>query len=171
MDHTTPMDERIFKVYDYAVFEGAQGLMLDQNNREYFPHLTPSNTGVQNVLDYLDGQMDIEFCYVTRPYLTRHGAGKLPNECPREQTGAKPDLTNHKNEWQGDLRYGKLNIKDLMDRCEKDAEQAYPLRPKLSYAVTQMDEALKSDLIPYSESLYFSYGPTRKNVKEVWSET
>lgn len=173
MDHTAILDERVFRHYDYVVFEGAQGLMLDQNNKDYWPHLTPSNTGVQNIVQYLDGQMDIEVCYVTRPYLTRHGAGKLPNECPREMTGAKIDLTNHENQWQGELRYGKLNVTELMERCAEDFVKLDPTGnkcAKLSYAVTHMDEALKSDLIPYAGTIYMSYGPKRTDVKKVWGE-
>ena len=169
MDHTIIHDERIFKHFNHLVFEGAQGLMLDQNNKEYFPHLTPSNTGIQNILQYLDGEIAAEICYVTRPYLTRHGAGKLPNECPREMTGAKVDLTNHENEWQGEFRYGKLNVKELQDRCEKDFAPLSGLA-KMSYAVTHMDEALKSDLMPYSDDLYLSYGPTRDNVKKLFGD-
>lgn len=34
--------------YDTIVFENGQGLLLDQNNTEYYPHLTPSNTGIKN---------------------------------------------------------------------------------------------------------------------------
>jgi adenylosuccinate synthase len=168
MDHTVICDERIFKHYDYAVFEGAQGLLLDQNNKEYWPHLTPSNTGLKNVRQYLDGRMDIEVCYVTRPYLTRHGAGKLPNECTREEVGAKIDLTNTENEWQGKLRYGKLNISELMDRCTADYIVSGE-NCKMSYAVTHMDEATKHNLLPFSEDLYLSYGPTRKDVGK-WYE-
>jgi adenylosuccinate synthase len=169
MDHVSFVDEKIFRHFNHVVFEGAQGLLLDQNNSAYFPHLTPSNTGIQNVVPYLDRSMDVEVCYVTRPYLTRHGAGKLPNECPREMTGAKPDLTNHINEWQGELRYGKLNVADLMKRCEDDIEPIYYFS-KISYAVTHMDEALKSDLMPYSDDLYLSYGPCRTNVKKLFGE-
>lgn len=172
MDHVTITDERIFKRFDYVVFEGAQGLMLDQNNKEYFPYLTPSNTGVQNVKPYLTDSMDVEVIYVTRPYLTRHGAGLLPNECSMEMTGAKPDLTNHVNEWQGEFRYGKLNITDLMARCENDIKYLNtplaPVNAKLSYAVTHMDEALTTDLMPYAEDLYLSYGPCRTNVRKLF---
>ena len=35
--------------YDVIVFENAQGLMLDRENVEYYPHLTPSYTGLHNV--------------------------------------------------------------------------------------------------------------------------
>lgn len=174
MDHTVIVDERIFKQFNYVVFEGAQGLMLDQNNKDYFPHLTPSNTGVQNICKHLSTDMNVEVCYVTRPYLTRHGAGKLPNECPREMTGAKQDLTNHVNEWQGEFRYGKLDLYPMMERCQNDICQCNtpmrPINPKMSYAVTHMDEALKSDLLPLSDNLYLSYGPKRTDVKKLFEE-
>lgn len=172
MDHVTISDERIFKSFNYVIFEGAQGLMLDQNNKEYFPHLTPSNTGINNVVPYLEPYMDIEVCYVTRPYLTRHGAGKLPNECAREEVNAKPDMTNHENKWQGELRYGRLNVSDLIERCENDASKLNNptkiFNPKISYAVTHMDEATSSELFPYSSDLYLSYGPCRNNVKKLF---
>ena len=43
-------DDSIFSRFGDVVFEGAQGLLLDQNNQEFFPHVTTSNTGIQNVL-------------------------------------------------------------------------------------------------------------------------
>ena len=56
------------------IFEGAQGLLLDQNYG-FFPHVTRSNTGTKNVRalgHYLD-----EVYYVTRAYQTRHGNGPM----------------------------------------------------------------------------------------------
>lgn len=120
LGHVNITDERIFCNFDNVVFEGAQGLMLDQNNMDYFPHLTPSNTGVQNVIPWITDDMDVEVCYISRPYLTRHGAGPLPEECSREMLGARIDLTNHDNEWQGSLRYGKLDLKEMILRCVDD---------------------------------------------------
>jgi adenylosuccinate synthase len=65
------------------LFEGAQGLLLDQD-RGFFPHVTRSNTGLRNVLTLADewGLERLEVTYVTRAYLTRHGAGPLPHELP-----------------------------------------------------------------------------------------
>ena len=58
-----------------VVFEGAQGLALDQD-RGAFPFVTRSNTGLKNVLAVAAdvGISNIEATYATRPYLTRHGA-------------------------------------------------------------------------------------------------
>jgi adenylosuccinate synthase len=100
------------------VFEGAQGLLLDQNNKEYFPHLTRSNTGMQNVraLCKQAGIDDIETYYVSRTYLTRHGAGPLPGE---DASLRYDDDTNLEHPWQGTLRFAPLDA-GLVARCRKD---------------------------------------------------
>ena len=40
------------KKYNTLIFEGAQGLMLDENYK-YFPHVTHSKTGIENVMKFL----------------------------------------------------------------------------------------------------------------------
>jgi adenylosuccinate synthase len=102
------------------VFEGAQGLLLDQNNKEYFPHLTHSNTGMKNV-EVLCSQAGIvkkEIYYVSRTYLTRHGAGPLPGE---DESMSFADETNHPTQFQGQLRFASLNASALLKRCKQDA--------------------------------------------------
>ena len=67
--------------YDYLtqksklIFEGAQGLLLDQNHKN-FPHVTRSNTGVQNVAEIakISNIHHLDIHYISRCYLTRHGA-------------------------------------------------------------------------------------------------
>lgn len=106
------------------VFEGAQGLCLDQDSPD-FPHVTYSNTGLDNVLALLDpSEHELEVHYITRPYLTRHGAGYLPNEYDEQLNIA--DDTNKPNEYQGSLRFAPLNfcrmrqdIKNDLDKAEK----------------------------------------------------
>lgn len=166
MNHTILVDDGYIKDHFHnAVFEGAQGLLLDQNNTAYFPHLTPSNTGINNVLPYIDEDMDVEVCYVTRPYLTRHGAGYLPDECQREQVGAKIDLTNHANEWQGSLRYGELNWHDFMTRIDNDWMKSFK-KTYRSIAITHCDEASDEFVQQvFDQVTYMSYGPTRNNIK------
>ncbi len=121
-----PDNEKEFlESFDSLVFEGGQGLLLDKNNREGFPHLTPSNTGSDNpikILKKLDlFEAELEVCYVTRSYLTRHGAGYLENECQKEDFDLITfDKTNVPNEFQGTLRYGKLNFDTLISRTNKD---------------------------------------------------
>jgi adenylosuccinate synthase len=100
------------------VFEGAQGLLLDQNNKEYFPHVTRSNTGMRNVraLCAQAGIDKIETYYVSRTYLTRHGAGPLPGE---DSSLRFADATNLEHPYQGRLRFAPLD-NCLFDRCRRD---------------------------------------------------
>lgn len=96
------------------VFEGAQGLLLDEDS-QFFPHVTRSKTGLKNVVEFsrqLFVRQTIAPTYVTRWYLTRHGAGPLPGEkygFPYKLT----DKTNKENPWQGKIRYALLNV-DLL---------------------------------------------------------
>lgn len=100
------------------VFEGAQGLLLDQNNKYFFPHVTRSNTGMENVRALCEqaGIEDIDTYYVTRTYLTRHGAGALPGE---DDSLHFPDDTNLEHPFQGKLRFAPLGS-GLSTRCRAD---------------------------------------------------
>ena len=144
-------DEKDFlERYDSLVFEGAQGLLLDQNNKEGFPHLTPSNTGADNpikILSNLDlSNLDwIEVCYITRTYLTRHGAGHLENECSKEEVNSiMYDKTNVPNEYQDTLRYGYLDINKLIKRVNNDFKKYESLNCNdkvfKTYLMTHMNE-------------------------------
>lgn len=157
-------------IYDTLIFENAQGLLLDQSNTEYAPHTTPSNTGIKNVLDICEDIPNIdsfEVCYVTRSYMTRHGAGRFDTECAKEDIN--PDMfdeTNVTNDYQGSLRYGWLDVDDLKRRIDKD----FSLIPKkyhteLSLAVTHLNEyeIPASNFIGY-DKLYLSNGKTRNDI-------
>lgn len=137
------------------VFEGAQGLLLDQNNKEFFPHLTHSNTGMQNVNILCDqgGFDQRDIYYVSRSYLTRHGAGPLP----REDSGMHYiDQTNEPNPFQGTMRFAKLDPGSLLSRCRKDAGSApYKL------VITHCDQ----EPSPFEADLY-SHGVSREAVSE-----
>ena len=63
----------------------------------------------------------IEAVYVTRTYMTRHGAGRFDTECPKEEINpAIRDLTNLPNPSQGTIRFGKLNYRSLLRRVQRD---------------------------------------------------
>lgn len=141
------------------VFEGAQGLMLDQNNKDYFPHVTHSNTGMTNV-EELCAQAGIkqkEIYYVSRSYLTRHGAGRLPGE---DNTMSFDDDTNHENRFQGELRFAPLDS-GLRARCHKDAG-GNPFKLVISHC---------DQLAPPIEADLYSDGKTRANVSATKPET
>jgi len=96
------------------VFEGAHGLLLDQGYG-WFPHVTRSNTGLKNVVALAEeaGIASLSVHYLTRSYLTRHGAGPMPNETPGPVYAKIHDPTNIANRFQGSLRFGYLDIDQL----------------------------------------------------------
>lgn len=172
-------DTNALKKYQNIVFEGGQGLLLDQNNQEYFPHLTPSNTGLKNPAEMilkLFPNSDVEVCYVTRPYLTRHGAGRLDNECKKEEINPNmEDLTNVPNPHQGTMRYGKMNVSGLLNRIQNDFSGRKNW--KLSLAVThgnEVPEIFKAvdyfgieDLEKKFKIIYQSFGKTRESILQI----
>ena len=94
--------------YGEVIFEGAQGLLLDENYLDYAPYLTPSRTGLMQPLRLcreLFGKTDAEAVYVSRTYVTRHGQGPLPHEGAFAGSLSVTDDTNRPNEWQGALRF------------------------------------------------------------------
>ena len=131
--------DSIIDLYDYVIFEGAQGLLLDQNNLEYAPHLTPGSTGIKNPMDIIaKRKADVEVCYVTRTYMTRHGAGRFDTECSKKEINSQiTDLTNIPNPYQDTIRYGTLDLVDLKDRIENDSKG---FAVKKSLAVTHCNE-------------------------------
>lgn len=136
------------------IFEGAQGLLLDQNNKEFFPHLTRSNTGMQNVraLCAQAGISEIEATYVSRTYLTRHGAGPLPGE---DSSLSFVDDTNIENTFQGPLRFAPLDINRLSARCTKDFGSSH-YRLALTHA----------DQLPTTETAdFYSHGPCSSHIQ------
>lgn len=110
---------------DAVIFEGAQGLLLDQQ-RGFFPHVTRSHTGLRNVLELAReagiGQLDVH--YVSRAYLTRHGAGPMPNEANGLPYPNIVDTTNVPNAYQGHLRFGLLDLDLLRDSISADLADA-----------------------------------------------
>lgn len=107
------------------IFEGAQGLMLDQDHG-WFPHVTRSNTGLRNVviLAREAGIEKLHVHYLTRAYATRHGAGPLAHEVSKKPYVRIEDATNIPNDFQGALRFGWLDI-DLLAQFIQNDWQTY----------------------------------------------
>lgn len=164
-------DNNIIGRYDCAVFENGQGLLLDQNNKEYFPHLTPSNTGVKNPLEIIAWMQcidDVEVCYVTRTYLTRHGAGRLDGECDKSEINPDmQDLTNVPNPHQGTLRYAKLDKEALTARILKDFRPARLWNAELSLAITHTNEFPFEQKFDFADKIYESDGECYTSVQKV----
>ena len=172
--NTTRVCRPILNTYDTVVFESGQGLLLDENMTFYGDNTTPSNTGIHNACKRINTQFDsanVEFCYVTRTYMTRHGAGRFVTECDKASINPKMfDETNITNPFQDNLRYGELNIDNLKLRVENNLLNATGLKfnHRASIAVTHTNEhqfdysQLRTKII---DSVYTSDTRTRESVK------
>lgn len=172
------------------IFEGAQGLLLDQNHR-WFPHVTRSNTGLRNVVEIVQevGLESLDVTYVTRSYTTRHGAGPLPRETPVKPYEKACDNTNLTNTYQGSLRYAYLDLDLLRESVNADLHnsQGAKICRSTAVAITCLDQ-VDHEVVAYicdhkqrfSEgeflaeakrylgvnSIYTSHGPTRETFSQ-----
>jgi adenylosuccinate synthase len=124
------------------VFEGAQGLLLDQDSG-FFPHVTRSSTGLRNVVALAQeiGLARLDVLYATRSYLTRHGAGPLPFEVEGPIYSGIHDPTNKPHPFQGSLRFAPLNLDLLQRAILRDIQQAEGRIPvRLQLGVSCMDQ-------------------------------
>jgi adenylosuccinate synthase len=125
------------QVYKNYIFEGAQGLLLDQNFG-FFPNVTRGNTGTKNIfeLGFLPNEID-EVIIAIRAYQTRHGNGFMSNENFVYDIYENPYEINVTNEYQGKFRKTILDL-DLL----KYALQSDPLicnSKKVSLMITCLD--------------------------------
>lgn len=133
--------------YQSVIFENGQGLLLDAENETYAPHVTASRTGLTNPCLFLQryGQRLDEVVYVTRSYVTRHGAGPLPNECTAAELGIlEADCTNLENPWQGSLRYARhVRVEEFCADIEEDLKNLQRCNlpaPTCSLLITHLNE-------------------------------
>ena len=116
----------LLKEHDTLVVEGAQGLMLDEFLGD-FPHVTRSITGLASSIRVAAecGKTQITPIYMTRAYLTRHGAGPLPfANITISDRDIPTDQTNLDNDWQGAIRNSPLQLKELKWYIEADLQRA-----------------------------------------------
>lgn len=156
---------------DHVIFEGAQGLLLDEEH-EFFPHVTRSKTGTKWVADILEPmeRREVNLIYVLRSYMTRHGAGPFPTE---DITVVYEDKTNHPNDWQGGLRFGRLDMELIGEALNRDIE-AFDKRnltnrtPML--AITCLDQCeidVNQVAKDFGLKLFLtSHGPDRKDIRQ-----
>jgi hypothetical protein len=68
--------------------------------------------------------------YLTRPYITRHGAGPLPNEVSFEEISQFfniVDTTNMPNDYQGSIRYAYMDTSKITSIVSNEASLLYTL--------------------------------------------
>lgn len=147
----------IIEKYDTILFEGNQGLLLDEDHY-FFPHVTRSKTGSTNASKILTslGVNEMEVFYCTRTYLTRHGAGPLPFETDGKIYEKIEDKTNIPNDFQGSIRFAPINIDLLKESIENDmAKSEVKIVPSIAIScVDQLDE--KCQMVKNGELLIVS---------------
>ena len=164
--------------HDFFVFENGQGLKIGQQTAVNFYHCTPSDTGAFSVLRAMS-DMKLIGCnaddrtkvdrvvpvYVTRTYMTRHGAGPFAvQETSEPPFGEKPDETNVPNDFQGSIRYAKLSgrwefnaVLDDMFRFRSTCVPQCDVKPMLAvtHAVDRSMELMAS-FLPWDPNVTFS---------------
>ena len=156
--------------YENIIMENGQGLLLDTDVDISFG--TPSHTGLDTPLEIINKDLataknvNIEVCYVTRTYLTRHGFGIIKDKCSHDNINLfMKDETNVFNEFQGSLSYGKLCNNSLFKRINSDYIKAVLNNPlsQISFSkslfITHLNEHVfdLTDIDKHSfEQLYLS---------------
>lgn len=127
--------ESLCENYNTVIFEGGQGLALSETNVSAYPYTTPSNTGSSvpaKRIAMIGLDSDMEVCYVTRSYFTKHGAGTFPTECKKAEINSEiQDLTNVPNEFQDSIRYGTFSKDEFYSRVFDDIRMSDTLSSKI----------------------------------------
>ncbi len=148
-------EESIFNsngLIDTYIFEGAQGILLDQNfgNR---PFITKSNTTSKNAISLINKYRvfdEVEIVYVTRAYQTYHGYG------PFNDMRTKYDLidfqfeTNKYNPYQGEFKIDFLDLDKLNYSLECDSKFSSGKNIKL--VITCLDQIGSSNINYYTNN-------------------
>lgn len=150
-----------------VVFEGAQGVLLDEDFG-FHPYTTWSKTTTQNAEACLElGQQHARVTRVgvLRTFHTRHGAGPLPTEGTLSSRYVSTDH-NWANEWQGSFRTGIFDMvlaRYALNVCRVDC-----------LALTHLDkcgeEVGRSMALDYCDR-YFSFDKTQSGWEDVKGRT
>jgi adenylosuccinate synthase len=93
--------------YKLVIFEGAQGVLLDENYG-FHPYTTWSNTTMHNAMEILKKFTgNVKTLGIIRSYSTRHGAGPFVSELKLANTIEKHNATN---KFQQNFRVGPLDL-------------------------------------------------------------
>lgn len=165
-------DKKVIQKFNHVIFEGSQGLMLDENSKD-FPHVTRASTGVTNLVKYFEDEQfkdaEIDLYYITRSYLTRHGNGPMPTEKPDMFYF---DLTNQPNEFQGTLRFGDLDFNRMRHEVINDYKQLFKLNFNCNVVMTwykdeDEDKIRKFASYIYAKNMYVATGPNSSSVGKI----
>ena len=127
------------RTWSYYIFEGAQGILLDQKFGSK-PFITKSNTTSRNAFEMLSKNkllIETQVIYVTRAYQTRHGIGPFPNKHEQFSLINNRDETNQFNTYQGEFKANFLNIDSI--NYALDCDQEFSKNSKKSLVMTCLD--------------------------------
>ena len=129
------------------IYEGAQGLLLDMDYG-FYPHVTPSHTGLDNIPAEHLYKSDVFL--VTRTYTTRHGNGYEPQHQLLWDLSDKHE-TNVNNEYQGPFKTGMLELGLIYRAIDRHHLDVWQKRYDLQYhlMVTHGDVALEHGYFDY----------------------
>ena len=156
------------------IFEGAQGILLDQTFGNY-PYITKSNTTSKNAITLLSqyykaDETVTEIFYVTRCYATRHGAGPFSTLTETPALINNTEETNIDNPHQGQFRTAYLDTNRLIYALSADDRFSKGLSKNL--VITCLDQLspafnhrqLIAGLGTDFKQVFGSYGPTTENI-------
>lgn len=136
----------VLKEFDWIVFEGSQGILLDMEHG-LFPHVTYAHTTSKNAIEICEEigveRRDMGIYYVTRCYQTRHGEGWMSNEWFHDPGKGFSHLRNNEaetntyNEWQKGFRAGEVDYQLLNYAIKCDS---YSWSCAKSLVVTCLDQ-------------------------------
>jgi adenylosuccinate synthase len=90
----------------HVIFEGAQGVLLDEN-LGFHPYTTWSRctgTNATEIIKQMSPGQEVYRVGILRSYCVRHGPGPLPTET--DELASAVHENNKYNQWQGPVRYG-----------------------------------------------------------------
>jgi adenylosuccinate synthase len=140
-----------------VVFEGAQGVLLDEWHG-FHPYATYSSTTSANVFELLKEakfEGETEVIGVTRSYGTRHGAGPFITE-DESFSKVNPNEHNYLGRWQGNFRTGYFDFVSLeyAIRCLRHYGNVDAI------ALTHADAFARKEILPFCNQYYNERGET-----------
>ena len=132
--------------FDHVILENGQGLLLNDEGKDD-KDATPSKTGMDIINDFCltYNLQNPNIHYVTRPYITRHGAKSRDFLGKTKLENIGIDFTgdreiNKGGEFQGNFEYGNLDIRELYKRVVNDFNKSVIKGSKMILDVTHHDQ-------------------------------
>jgi adenylosuccinate synthase len=167
-------------LYQHIIFEGSQGIMLDQEHG-IFPHVTRSSTTSQNALEVLENASvtasQIDLYYVTRCYQTRHGNGPMSNDKSVKLENNETEM-NQNNQYQGAFRVAKLDVELLKYALSCDLIYHNSQNINKILVITCLDqrpdfdlESILTQLKNCFQKVYLNFSPEAKFIDSNLNDT